>query len=112
MKVLLLNLWISVLIGPTDFTDLQTVHVGNHSAEIHLFTLHDEIALEYDDTIILRFTPDNNTFISDVENAGQFIRDTAIVNIIDNDSKLLKYSNIEQLDLYHVDLYKSNDNKI
>ena len=64
------------------------------------------IALEYDDTVMLRFTPDYDTFISDVENAGQFIRDTAIVNIIDNDSKLLKYSNIEQYDLYHVALYR------
>ena len=74
---------------------MQTIHVGNNNTDICLLTVSDVIALEYGDTIILRFTPDNDTFISDVENAGQFIRDTAIVNIIDDDSKLLKFSNIE-----------------
>ena len=74
----------TVPIGSTDFIDMRTVRVRNHDTVIHLFTLHDVIALEYGDTILLRFTPDNYIFISDVQ---QFIRDTATVNIIDDDSE-------------------------
>ena len=63
---------------------MQTIRVRNHDTVIRLSTLHDVIALEYGDTILLRFTPDNYIVISDVR---QFIRDTATVNIIDDDSE-------------------------
>ena len=72
--------------GSTDFANLQPI-AFNTSRSIRLFTTDDEVTLEYDDTVILRFNPHNPLLISDYENTGEFIRDTAIVNIIDNDSK-------------------------
>ena len=60
---------------------------GNNT-EIHLFTTNDEVTLEYEETVILRFKHQFPAFILDIEDNGQFIRDTATVNIIDNDSKL------------------------
>ena len=63
------------------------------STDIRLFTINDEITLEYDDTVILRFTPDSPLLIPGVESEGEFIRDTATVHIIDNDSK---YSGVLQ----------------
>ena len=77
---------ISDPIESTDFENLQPISFET-SADIRLFTTDDNITLEYDDTVILRFTPDNSSFIPGVEGAGEFIRDTAVVNIIDNDSK-------------------------
>ena len=58
------------------------------SADICLFTTNDEITLEYDDTVILTFTPDNPHLLFGIERDGEYIRDTATVSIIDNDSKL------------------------
>ena len=58
-----------------------------NEAEIRLFTSNDEITLEYDDRVILSFTPDNPALIPALEAQGECIRDTATVNIIDNDSK-------------------------
>ena len=55
--------------------------------EIRLFTSIDQITLEYDDRIKLIFTPNNPALIPGVEDVGEYIRDTAIVNIIDNDSR-------------------------
>ena len=77
---------LSLLIGSSDFEDLQPITLNNN-AMVRLFTTNDGVTLEYDDTVILRFTPDNPAFIPGVEGAGEFIRDTAVVNIIDNDSK-------------------------
>ena len=56
-------------------------------AEIRLFTSNDETTLEYDDSVILTFTPDNPALITGLEAQGEYVRDTATVNIIDNDSK-------------------------
>ena len=60
---------------------------SSDNEEIRLFTSNDQITLEYDDRVLLVFTPDNPGLISGVEGIGEYIRDTAIVNIIDNDSK-------------------------
>ena len=46
------------------------------------------ITLEYNDTVILKFTPDNTLLIPMVEDAEEYIRDTATVIITDNDSRL------------------------
>ena len=51
----------------------------------------DNISLEYDDTVILTFTPDDPSLISSLETAGEYIRDTATINIIDNDCKLITH---------------------
>ena len=60
---------------------------SSESVEIRLFTSNDQITLEYDDRVQLVFTPDNPALIPGLEDEGEYIRNTAIVNIIDNDSK-------------------------
>ena len=60
-----------------------------NETEIRLFTSNDQIALEYDDSVILTFTPDNPALIPGLEAQGEYIRHTAIVNFIDNDSMYL-----------------------
>ena len=56
-----------------------------NNAEIRLFTANDEITLEYDDRGLLMFIPDIPGLIPGLEGAGEYIRDTATVHIIDND---------------------------
>ena len=65
---------------------LAPIPVSN-SVEIRLFTSNDETTLEYDDRVILTFTPDNPFLISGLEAQGEYTRDTATVHIIDDDSK-------------------------
>ena len=60
---------------------------NSDNQEIRLFTSNDHITLEYDDRIQLVFTPNDPALIPGVESVGEYIRDTAIVNIIDNDSR-------------------------
>ena len=77
-------------LGESDFAALTTIMYSSGSSvsvEIRLFTSNDQITLEYNDRVQLVFTPDNPDLISGVEDVGEYIRDTAIVNIIDNDSK-------------------------
>ena len=73
-------------VGTSDFQRLTPIGVTN-SAEIRLFTANDEITLEYDDRVLLSFTPDNPVLIPALEGYGEYIRDTATVHIIDNDCK-------------------------
>ena len=65
---------------------MNPISVTN-TAEVHLDTRQDSIALEYDDSIIFIFTPDDSGLIPRLEAVGEYIRDTATVNIIDDDSK-------------------------
>ena len=74
-------------VGKTDLYRLSPVSVSIDGAEIRLFTAKDEITLEYDDRILLMYTPSAAGLIPGVEGEGEYIRDTAIVRIIDNDSK-------------------------
>ena len=73
-------------VGSSDFEPLMPISVMNN-AQIRIFTTNDVITLEYDDSIILVFTPDNPALIPGLEASGEYIRDTATVNIIDDDSK-------------------------
>ena len=73
-------------VGNSDFQRLAPIRVTN-SAQIRLFTAYDEITLEYDDRVLLMFTPDNTVLIPALEGVGEYIRDTATVHIIDNDCK-------------------------
>ena len=59
--------------------------------EVHLFTVNDEITLEYEDRILLRFTPAHSSLIHSLENNFESIRDTAVVIIIDDDCKHLSF---------------------
>ena len=77
-------------VGTSDFQRLAPISVRN-SAEIRLFTANDEITLEYDDRVLLRFTPDNSALVPGLEGLGEYIRDTATVHIIDNDGKCAYY---------------------
>ena len=43
-------------------------------AEVRLFTTNDEVTLEYDDTVILRFNPTSPLLIPGVEGEGEFCR--------------------------------------
>ena len=63
------------------------VHVEGRE-DIRLSTVNDRISLEYNDRILLRFIPFSFILIPDIENVGEYIRDTATVNIIDDDCKL------------------------
>ena len=70
----------------SDFERLLLITVRN-TANIRLFTSNDDICLEYDDMVLLVFTPDNPLLITGVESLGQYIRTTATVRIIDDDGK-------------------------
>ena len=54
---------------------------------IQVQTVDDDITLEYDDTIRLRFTLITANSHVPIEAAGEYIRDTANMVIIDNDGK-------------------------
>ena len=57
------------------------------SAEIRLFIANDEVTLEYEDRVRLNFVPTAAILITGLEDLGEYVRNTAIVNIIDNDCK-------------------------
>ena len=59
--------------------------IEESSADIHLFTIKDEITMDHHDTFTLKFTPELPQLLE--EKKREFIRDTAIVNIINNTCK-------------------------
>ena len=62
--------------------------IEESSADIHLFTIKDEITMDYKDTFILKFTPEFSDLVQSIEEKeGEFVRHTAIVNIINKTSK-------------------------
>ena len=79
--------------GPSDFDPLQPIRVeidiNSEPIDIRLFATNDEITLEYNDTVILRFLPQIDDLIEAVESFGEYVRVTSIVTIIDNDRKQL-----------------------
>ena len=89
-KSVLLLFIISFSLGSTDFFNILPVMVeveGSAEAMIELRTRNDDITLEYDDTVILVFTPDEDDLIEFYESEGEYIRDSVVVQIIDNDRK-------------------------
>ncbi|CAI8022404.1 hypothetical protein GBAR_LOCUS13163 [Geodia barretti] len=68
----------------SDFERLTPIQVTKN-AEIRLFAANDEIALEYDDRVLLTFAPDNPALITDLPANGEYVRDSATVNIVDSD---------------------------
>ena len=54
---------------------------------IYLLIVDDDVILEYDDRVLLRFTPAQDSLIHTLANVHEYIRDTAVVNIIDDDGK-------------------------
>ena len=82
---------LSLSVGSSDFERLHLINViingDNPCTDIRLFTVNDEITLEYGDRVLLRFTPARANIIPGLASYFEYIRDTAIVNIIDNDRK-------------------------
>ena len=83
---MLTDIEIIFISGQSDFESLMPISFENE-AEVRLFTSNDQITLEYDDSVILTFTPDNPALITGLEAQGEYVRDTANVNIIDIDSE-------------------------
>ena len=75
-----------ICIDTTDFEMFVSIEVIN-SAEIRLFTTNDEVTLEYYDRVLLKFTPNDPALIPGLKGYGEYIRDTATVNVIDSDCK-------------------------
>ena len=59
----------------------------NNDAMIDLRTRDDDVTLEYDDSVLLIFTPDEDDLIEFYEGEGEYIRDSMTIHIIDNDRK-------------------------
>ena len=74
-------------IGSSDFEEVQSIQCSNNSVRISLLASIDDISLEIGDRINLMFRPEDPSFVQDIENNGEFIRDTATVNIIDINRK-------------------------
>ena len=68
----------------------MTISIGSNGhlpeAMIELSTRNDAVTLEYNDTVFLLFTPDDESDPIN-ESEGEFIRDNVTVYIIDNDRK-------------------------
>ena len=93
----------------TDFIPFSTsdrsVTAANDIA-IQLFSRNDAITLEHDDTVVLRFivNPGLTVLIQRLRAAGEYIRNTATVNIIDDDRKyvLVYTAKIIQLHTWYI----------
>ena len=86
------------LFSPADDSDFDSGSFGNITvtnatfAEVSLFAYDDDVTLEYNDSVMLTFTPDDVDLIASIEAAGEFIRYYTTVNIIDNDRKCIIYN--------------------
>ena len=84
--VLLFSIIIFLPAPGSDFSNIQPITFTNQ-ADIRLFTHNDDTTLEYNEYVTLTFTPDNPDVIRRQEDEGEYIRTSAMVNIIDNDRK-------------------------
>ena len=66
----------------SDFERLTPIQVTNNEV-IRLFAVNDEI------TLLLTFVPDSTALIPGLLANGEYVRDSATVNIIDNDCKYI-----------------------
>ena len=80
--------------GNSDFEELTPIPViinnGDPSTDVRLFTVNDETTLEFDDRVLLRFNPASPALIPGLESVNECVRDTATVNVIDNDRKCIQ----------------------
>ena len=70
----------------SDFEAIEH-QTGGERSEISLVTISDTI-VEYNETFVLRFEHSSADFESRIMSEGEFIRNIATVNIIDNDGKV------------------------
>ena len=61
--------------------------VISRATSIQFLPRDDHITLEYNDRVILTFTPQNPHLLAGIEAAGQYIRQNTTINIIDTDSQ-------------------------
>ena len=90
LEHLILLFHVGFSIDLTDFFNILPVAIeveGNAIERIELGTRNDDITLEYDDTILLLFIPENSSLIEFYESEGEYIRDNVTVHIIDDDRK-------------------------
>ena len=64
--------------------NILTHSSGNTS--VRFVPRDDEITLEYGDRVTLTYTPGHPLLLAAIEDAGEFIRQRATINIIDTDS--------------------------
>ena len=84
------SMLVSQSLGSTDFFNIPPVNVeveGSDAVMIELHTRNDAVTLEYDDTVLLLFSPDEDDLIEFYEEYGEYIRNSVVVRIIDNDRK-------------------------
>lgn len=58
-----------------------------NSATVSVYAISDNRALEQEDGIALKFTPTDSTLLIAIEERGEYIRDTTIVDIVDENCK-------------------------
>jgi hypothetical protein len=68
----------------SDFEEFSPILTHGNS-EISLLTVDDGITLEYDDSVILTYTPQTTNLTDLIASAGEFVRDNATLIITDND---------------------------
>lgn len=74
----------------SDFDQMPSTDISisdGRDADIRLYTRNDLASLEHGERIVLTFTTDNTILKAGLERLGEFLRDSAIVNIIDTDCK-------------------------
>ena len=85
------NIYVTLYVGTTDFVTFSVTTVADNRATIPLLATNDGITLEYNDSVVMTFSPSIASRIQFPLDAGEFLRNTATVNIIDMDCKRLKY---------------------
>ena len=74
----------------TDYTTNLPVYIeidGDTEAMIELCTRNDNITLEYNDTVLLLFTPEKSDLNEIYKSHGEYIRESMNVHIVDDDRK-------------------------
>ncbi|CAI8051643.1 hypothetical protein GBAR_LOCUS28278, partial [Geodia barretti] len=74
----------------SDFEQFLPIHITNQGV-ISISAVDDFITLEYDDRVRLTFTPSNPALVPGLEDFGEYIRDTSIVNINDTDNLQINF---------------------
>ena len=74
--------------GVLDYAEFVPINTTTNSTEINIKMIDDDISMETNESVILRFVPHRDDLCF-LEAKGEYVRDTATVNIIDNDGKCL-----------------------
>ena len=87
---------LSIIIDDDDFEQLLPITVLGNYVELRLSAKSNEITLEYNDSITLTFnTTSTNNLITGLSDAGdEYVRECAVVNIIDNNRKQFAFSTL------------------